>query len=738
MITPPPPPIGTQGQTSAYWLNRAMEQSNGAMAPIDEELARILSMPLIPENLPRCPDREAYGRSLLNFAAPADFKLRDVQIDAVYSYEMFGGVFGPLGCGWGKTMITILCGVIGLRKRGHMRAVIMVPPEVFAQLTKRDLPDARRKLALDGIAFWPVDGDARERMRIASQPGPGVWIFKYSSLSQPTGLEELQAICPTLLILDEAHNLAKHDSARTKRWSSAVNAVDKAIKEGKFGSDITAKRVEVVALSGTITKKSVQDYSHLCRRALHELAPVPLKEQAVRSLGQVLDAENQATTLTELDQARMTRILEWARLHGRDPYKAAIDRGMHLTFQEATREAFQFRLRTSSGVVATGDQGVDCSLILSWSEPPRPHTPEAERMADLMTKVAVDYVTPDGDAIDFGMHTYKWLWELTGGFYNSLIWPEVEQLRSEWIARGKVLTAGESKVLIEAAKAHNKLRQVYHQHLRRWLDSRHIPGCDTPMLVALEITRQLAGEPTKFKISPEVVHAYQAQKEAWYDDLPERRSVPVRVCDYKIKAAVEWCRHHAPQNKGPGGIVWFHHPAMGKWLSEYLTAEGIEHTCAFAGQNEAPFKDGLVLSSYAHATGKNLQHQCRNLVLELRREAAVMEQMLARTHRSGQKADDVRGDLLISNGFDLALFGSILRDADYIQSTMGTMQRLCYATYAPPVPATSPRLAYRLGIVPMDMPIQRASSGPEEAITPIENLDMSSVFRSALYAAASP
>ena len=79
-------------------------------------------MPLIAEGSPRCPDRLAYGKSLLNFAAPAYFSLRDVQIDSVYSYEMFGGLFGPVGVGHGKTFITLLCGVIGIRKRGHQRA----------------------------------------------------------------------------------------------------------------------------------------------------------------------------------------------------------------------------------------------------------------------------------------------------------------------------------------------------------------------------------------------------------------------------------------------------------------------------------------------------------------------------------------------------------------------------------------------------------------------------------------
>lgn len=634
-----------------------------------------------------------------------------------------------------NTMITILCGVIGLRKRGHRRAVIMVPPEVFAQLIKRDLPDARRKLALDGIAFWPIDGNARDRMRAASQPGPGVWIFKYSSLSQPTGQEELQAVCPTLVILDEAHNLARHSTARTKRWASVMNTIDKGLADGKFGAEVKAKRLEVIAVSGTITKKSVQDYSHLCKRALHELAPVPLKESAIRSLGQVLDAENAAASLTDLDRARMLRILEWAKTNGKDPYEDANKRGIRLTFQEAVREAFQHRLRTSAGVVATGDTGVGCSLILSWSEPPRPKTPESEKMADMMTKVAVDYKTPDGDAIDFGMHTFKWLWELTSGFYNSLVWPTVEEMKAECVSKGKAITDLEAQTLIEGAKAHNALRQEYHKLLRHWLDNRHVPGCDSPMLVAQEITRQLDGKPAKHAIASDLVEAYRKQKAAWYDDLPERRSIPVRVCDYKILAAVEWCRQHAPQNKGPGGFVWFHHPCIGKWLSEYLTKAGIQHTCAFAGQNEAPFKEGLVLTSYAHSTGKNLQHQSRNLILELRRESAIMEQMLARTHRSGQLADDVRADIFVSNGFDLALFGSILRDADYIQSTMGTPQRLCYATYAPPVPPTSARLAYRLGIVPVDSPIQRVFASAEEAITPAEALDMASVFRSVGYTA---
>jgi hypothetical protein len=720
---------------ASYWLNRATERlgSSGAIALVDEEIARILSLPFIPDKTARCPDRASYGRSLINHAAPEGFALRDLQIDAAYTYEVYGGLLGPMGVGWGKTIITILCSVIGIRKRGHKRVVLLVPPEVYSQLSQIDLPWARKRLALDGIAFWFVQGERAARMRIAQQPGPGVFIYAYSSLSTQTGYDELAAICPTLFIMDEAQCIASEKSARTKRLFSIIKQVETAMSDGKLGPDVKANRVEAVALSGTITKKSVRDYAYVARRCLHELAPIPLRESALDAFCAAIDADVEGTGQTDLDRERMRQLIEWSRLHGFDPYSSA---EMQLTAQEATREAFRYRLNTAQGVVATSDASVDCSLIISWSEPPRPESAEAERLAQLMTAVVKDMKTPDGDVIEFGMHTYKWLWELSAGFYNSLVWPTVEELRLKHVQRGKPISEHEAAALIQAAKDQHKLKQEYHKQLRYFLDYRHIPGCDSPMLVAQEIVRQLNGEKARHKLIPELIESYRIQRDAYFDDLPERRSVPVRICDYKIKAAVEWCRRHDPNQKGPGGMVWFHHPEVGHWTHEYLIAAGIKHTMAFAGDNAAPRQDGLVISSYAHGTGKNLQHQSRNLIIELRREAATMEQMLGRTHRSGQKADDVRADVFVSNGFDLALFNSILRDSDYIQATTGMKQRLCYATYAPIIPPTNPRLAYRLGIVPMDQPVVRATTATADSITPADALDLSSVFRSATYAAS--
>jgi hypothetical protein len=696
------------------------------MSTADADLLRILSLPVIPYSIARCPDRAVYATSLYNHARPSDFVIRDVQADAAYTYETQGGLLAPIGVGWGKAGISTLCGKIGLERRGHMRGVIMVPPEVLDQYWNKDLPMHRKWFALDSLPIYLVSGDRETRMKIAQQPGRALFVYAYSSLSTQTGYDELAAMCPTLFILDEAHLVSRANTTRTKRLMAIIDVIEKAVKDGRMGKEVTAKTVEGVALSGTITRKKINDYAHLARFTLGERSPTPIKDAAITVLGSAIDAEVEGTGLSELDYERARQLIEWANTMSFNPAAKIAERGLNATFQEQVREAFQFRLRTAPGVIATSDASVECSLYISWSEPPRPRTAEAERMAGLMKKVVQEQVTPDGDTIDYGMHTFKWLYELSTGFYNSLVWPTPDQVQRVSEHRGKPITDTEALMLLEQAKAQHALKQVYHKELRKFLDYQHTPSCDSPMLVGLELTHQLDGKPPKHKLPRELIEAYREQKEAWFDDLPERIGNPVRICDYKIRAAVEWAKAHLDT----GGIIWVHHPEIMKWLHEHLVAAQVPHTMAMAGNNEAPYAKGVVVASFAHCTGKNLQHQCHNLFLEIRREASIMEQTLGRTHRAGQKADDVRADVFISSGFDLALFNAIMRDSDYIQSTTGQAQRLCYATYSPMIPASNPRLAVRLGIVERIEDARPRGVQAYDAITPPEALNLEDVFRS--------
>ena len=620
----------------------------------------------------------------------------------------------------------------------------MIPPQVYDQFTKHDLPQARELFNLQGVSFNICQGHWEKRLEIAKRPGSGVWIYAYSSLSTQTGYLELKAIRATCYILDEAHNLATAKSARTKRWHTILRELE---SEGVIDWTQTmtgtkqVQAIETLALSGTITKKKLGDYAHIAARALGNMSPVPIRDAAIRTFSSVIDSEAEITSINDQDAEVLKTYLQWAEANGFDAtkvirkddetdaeYQMRCRAGM--TLQERVRQAYMFRLTRSQGVVATEGQGVDASLLISWVEPDT-RTVSKSKMAELMQKVVINQETPNGDAIDYGMHQYKWLWELTSGFYNNLIWPKPDKVRYDYQRKyDKAITDDQAEMLLGQALKHHKLLQDYHKLLRKFLDQQHIPGCDTPMLVANECIRQMEKKSANYPIPHRLIEAYRIQREEGphvYHDLPERFSVPVRIHNYKIKAAIEWAKEQKE------GIIWYHHPEIGRWVVELLKEQGIPHTFAPAGENEKAYKPGLVVASYAHGTGKNLQHQSRNLFVELRREAAIMEQTIGRTHRSGQSADVVNAHMLIGNGFDLALFNGILKDADYIQSTTGQRQRLCYADYDPIIPPINPRLMQKLGItkhIVSGMNIQAW-----EDITPPTIKEIADLFRPMAYGA---
>jgi hypothetical protein len=706
------------------------KQSGKPLGTVEEDMARVISLPCVPIGTLRA--EEGYASSLLNQAyrtvhplqtSPTrsepispPFQLNQTQADAIWTFEHMGGVFGSIYVGKGKTFITLLCGHIAVQRRQHERVVLLVPPEVLSQLLKRDLPEAQQKLDLAGTAFYPVIGSAEKRLAVAGLAAPGVYIMAYSTISTFTGQQVLAAIGATCYILDEAHRVARPSSARTKRLFSVIRAKEEQLQKEPPpdtsvphavipGTDREAPtwryapaRVEMVALSGTVTKKSIGDYAHLARQCLHEGSPLPTHHSSIMEWSDVIDANKCSTSISE---STFRNLVTWAKNTGGLTTKPEVP----LTQQEILREAHSHRLNTAPGVVATIGQEVGSSLVMHWREPRMPDDDTGKRVQELMRDVIEKDVTPSGDEIDYALHKWKWCWELSTGFYNELVWPTPEQVVATHMraGRGKVVSIREAEDLIGQAIAQNKLLQRYHGILRRFLDAQHIPYCDTPALVAAEIVRQIGkdGVPgtVKYRLPRELFAAYKAARDAWYDDLPERLSKPVRICDYKVLAAVQWCKERV--EKKEGGIIWFHHPAIGQWLCEYLKREGVPHTYAPSGDkgNEAVFNTGLVVASFSHGVGKNLQHQCKQLFLEVRREATVLEQTLGRTHRQGQKADEVHADIFLSNGFDIALFNAILHDADYIQSSVGQQQKLCYSVYDPIVPPTDSRLFQKLGLI---------------------------------------
>lgn len=751
--TPAQSPAQSTAQQTTDWVRhvQAVTQAAGKpMGQVEEETTRILSLPVLPENVLRCPDPVAYNQSfLLNPPLHPEFSLRPVQIDGIWTYETYGGLFGPCSVGSGKSLIVMGSAIRAISRRGHYRVVIIVPSPVYHQFTRDDIPWARERINFDGVAVHFCEGTAGERLEIAKRPGSGIWVYKYSSLSTQTGYVELKAIRATAYFLDEAHSVARATTARTKRFYTILKELEKEkvieTTHALTGST-QVQAIEVAAVSGTLTKKSINDYAHLATRALGLLSPAPIHGMSQQIYSSAIDSESDGQSISDLDSNVLKQFFVWAKENNYDytkptkkkdesdqEYQRRCEQG--LTEQEQLRLAYMHRLRTSPGVIATEEQGVDSSLIIHWDEAPKPDTVDMQKIVQLMQQVSAEGITPSGDTIDYAMHQFKWLWELSSGFYNNLLWPTIEKVKEDYLRNyQKQITDIQAEALLSQAMHHHKLLQEYHKILRQFLNNTHLPGCDTPMLVAQEIINQREKKQTKHNLPGNLIEAYWTQREEGpqtYPDLPQRFSVPVRVCDYKLRTGLAWVNAIIKKHKAPEGLMWYHHPEIGRWFCELLKEADIPHTYAPAGEDALAKSSGLVVLSYSHGVGKNLQHQRYNYFLEVRREAHAMEQTLGRTHRSGQKADTVEAWLSLANGFDLALYTAALRDADYAQTTLGQEWRLCYADYDPPIPICSPRLAIKLGI------IKQHAGAVEyhgwEPITPPSLQEVADLFRPMAY-----
>jgi hypothetical protein len=86
-----------------------------------------------------------------------------------------------------------------------------------------------------------------------------------------------------------------------------------------------------------------------------------------------------------------------------------------------------------------------------------------------------------------------------------------------------------------------------------------------------------------------------------------------------------------------GGIVWVERIEIGRHLSDALDVPYYG-----AGDDpEAATEPLIIVAAKAHGTGRNLQRYSRNLVVSPSPSGAFLEQLIGRTHRQGQLADEV-------------------------------------------------------------------------------------------------
>jgi hypothetical protein len=125
-------------------------------------------------------------------------------------------------------------------------------------------------------------------------------------------------------------------------------------------------------------------------------------------------------------------------------------------------------------------------------------------------------------------------------------------------------------------------------------------------------------------------------------------------------------------------IIWYEHDTFGERLGKLVPVYG----AGVPGHVVESAKGSFGASILSHGTGRNLQtHHSSNLIANYPTANAAWEQLIGRTHRQGQKADEVIVSVYRHTSELREAFKRAREYAKYQQETLGSPMKLLSASY---------------------------------------------------------
>lgn len=384
------------------------------------------------------------------------------------------------------------------------------------------------------------------------------------------------------------------------------------------------------ALSGTLVSRSLREYAHLANWALGPWSPLPRDNYLIHLWAKVI--EDKDATRKEIKV-----------------YAPAASR-----FSDDPERALHKRLRSSRGVVITKSQDVGASLVLETRRFKLPDTLKRSIaiLLESQSVVSATHEQLDADTLQSVMSSSD-LWTPQDSVY-SRAWPQM------LMGFVYIWDWGERSPDVEWIEA----RRAWSSAVTWGLD--HFPVDSEALLKraldAQEITH------------PRLQSAWLRWREVSHREAPETK--PVWVDDTWVRDVAAW----AEEQKDPP-LIWCGLHAVAERLAD-LTGYAVYGSGDDASRRLDANKHTAhpaIVSISSHGTGKNLQAWGNQLVAHPLAHPARWEQMLARTHRTGQLRDEVRCTV-----YRHALFGRALNrakdSARYVYETTGQKQRLLYCS----------------------------------------------------------
>ena len=456
---------------------------------------------------------------------------------------------------------------------------------------------------------------------------PSINIISYSKLSTQTdilkrlseGHERVVIVC------DECHKLANFTAARTKRLM-------RFFKEDRPDAMF-------VGLSGTLTSKSLKQMAHLVELALGMNAPVPLIEGVLESMSQCLDVKGKPT---QVDWNRIESL--WSKYNNENMLATPYDMRVELM-----REAFKTKFHATRGIVASLDSSVECSLVIDGFTMPVP-----EDIQSMIRSVDLDGERPDGEILPDEASRWRASRNLSIGFYYVWRWPE-GVVDWDWM----------------------DARSDWNKHVRYELEHHHREGYDSPLFVwnATEAQIRAQGGVAETAMEASLLKWKEQSRKRWKDDFgglkPQPPVDPVWVSEFYL----DWFKQFLSKEKKPW-IIWYESRAARDKLSDLgITVYG-EGSVVDTSAVET-----CAMSMRSQGTGLDLQQWSRNIFFEPPSSGSVAEQVLGRTHRHGQLADEVEAFMPQHTESFRKSLQKAIKEAYYQRQTSGNMTKLTFADF---------------------------------------------------------
>jgi hypothetical protein len=562
-----------------------LDGTERAEAIIDQQMERF-ARPVVPGRRCRCaeidPERHASEGCIE--------RLRLVQAQALREVAICGGLCGPIGVGWGKTLIDLLCTLAFRHYDKNVNETVLVVPPGLAEQLENDYLYYGQHFKMPQIVFHGnVDySNTVQKMdtRVPLERGaPTVHVVPYSKLSRPESTSWLERVlCPQAIIADEAHklrNIKTATGARVYRYMEEV-----------------APQTKFVCLSGSMTAKKIQDYWHLMKWALRGGSPLPVIDEVVDAWGGALNPSDNPADPGPL----MKLCAPGERLY----------------------DGFKRRVAETVGVVTTASPAVDVALTLVERTAPRIPQVVTQYLSDLRGSS----IRPDGEELLTSLEIAECAMQLAMGFYYRWIYPRCEFPRDEQLVSDWRMT-----------------RKAYFKEVRTKLKNldEHM---DSPRLV-MNAAERFYGLRPKKKGLPEWESKHYP---AWNKirGLVQAETEAVCFDDYIVRDIVAWGQEHK------GVIWYEHDAIgtwasklsreLGCPMPKYGGGKEAKRQMLGDPKKGTTGEDGsrsIICSVAAHGTGTNgLQHRFREcLMLHITPDPNACEQTLGRLHRPGQNHD---------------------------------------------------------------------------------------------------